>query len=133
MSKLALIKDGVVYNVIEARLDWPGEWVEIPEKSPVSIGYTYDGRKFTKPGRSTPATHREDFDSKDLLNEFTPTEAFKAQLAGGLVSAQYLLLVHRTKPIGKDHPGYAVALGDFLTAGVITQERHDDLLNGIPV
>jgi len=129
--RLAIIENGVVLNVIIANSVMAGS-VLLADNSPVSQGWTYDGTDFTAPV-IVDITHLTDFDSKILLNEFTSDEAIAAQVAGGEVQAQFNLLGVRTKPISHTDQGYIDALAGFLTTGVITQTRHDDLLLGVPV
>lgn len=133
MSRLALIENSIVTNVILCDTAWAEEHVELAEDSPVSKGWTYNGDTFEAPVKII-ETHLKSFDSKDLLNTFTPQEAILAQISSvPSVAAQYKLLTDRTKIITFDDPGYLQALEDFLEASVISQERHDDLTNGIPL
>ena len=131
MARLAIIKNNKVTNVIIADLDWPEKHIVLDNNSVVSIGWLWDGETFTAP--KVEIVYKTTFNSKDLLNTFTYKEVSLARTAGGNIEFQYQILVDRTKTINNTDPEYISALAEFLTARIITQERHDELLKGIPV
>jgi hypothetical protein len=137
MIKLAIIKNGVVDNIILADETWPEEHVILADDSQASIGYAYDGSTIIIPEAP------EVFEFVQQYQTITDSATFKNKFIG----AEYDRIQDSTHPIIKNivrrfnTRNYPVDLKDdetvallslLVSEGLITQNRSDDLALGTP-
>lgn len=76
--RYAIVESGAVVNVALADEPITPDWIEIPEGSPISIGWSYDGAVFTAPPPPAPVV---------------PTQCTRRQGRLALLGAGYLAQV----------------------------------------
>jgi len=133
MSKLALIKNGKVDNVIIADESWPEEHVVLPEGSTVCSGDLYDGTNFSS--APPPETrYMTKINAQEFMLLLTREEMKVLKNATDpLVQDTYDLFVTRNGEVNTESDIFKEVMAAAVTAGVLTQERADELSLGKPV
>lgn len=117
MAKIKVISTGntIVASEEFAEAQYPGDWELAP---------------------APPApTHKTSFSPKELLDAFTTAETFAAVESNHpLIQWQLKVLsLKRSVTINASDEGYQSAIALLHSEGVLTEERRDELLNGIPI
>ena len=110
----------------------------IGDNVPVLASGALRGVKFKSLGTGSPttATHNRRFKASEFVSDFVTGEEFDAFDAS--VHPMIKKFVRRlTSPnrdawVSVDDPQYAPLVGLALSEGILTQERHDEYLLGIP-
>lgn len=131
--KYGIIESGVVTQTILASYVPASPWVEIPDN--VEAGYLYDGTDYTAPTPPTPPTHRTRLTRLEFRNLFTQSEKQALYTAAqSSVDVQiYLDDVNAAQYIETTDASTVNGLGALVAAGILTQARADEILEGMPV
>jgi len=95
------------------------------------------GRILVSDGSGLPpvSTHRTEFYADDLLSEFTPPEieAIDASPNANVQKFVRRLTLQKKVLIDSNSAIYSTAMGLLLSQSLITQARHDELIQGLPI
>jgi hypothetical protein len=133
MSKLALVKNGIVENVIRADQSFDPDGIVLADDSPVSVGYTYDGSTFTAqiivPKYQTRFTTKDFLSARMVLD--TEYDLFFASTNENIMAMQKRFL-GRDEMIDVSDEQYTnlIALARSLNI-IATDARAEELLKGI--
>lgn len=126
MRTLALIKNGIVDNVIVAEA-WPGA-IDVTDLTPrPGPGWSYDGVAFTAPAPAPAPAPDVRIPRDDFIERFTPAEWLdgqqRAQTDANLAMALALLMGKPDGMVSLSSPRVADALGYMVVIGMLTAER----------
>jgi len=133
MMKYGIIESGVVTQVMTASYVPEAPWVSIPDD--VQPGYLFDGTDFTAPTPAPEPTHRTRLTRLEFRNLFTQAEKQALYTAAqSSVDVQiYLDDVNAAQYIETTDASTVNGLGALVAAGILTQARADEVLEGMPV
>ncbi|MCX7900544.1 MAG: hypothetical protein N2444_10795 [Methylocystis sp.] len=128
--RLALVKDGVVDNVIEADADFSMPGFDVIASDIAGPGWTYDGARFAPPVAQAPPPATVGF--LDFMNLFTQPE--QAALVNS-ADTQVKLFMAQSMGVGEidlGDPRVAAALDYLVAAGILAASRKTPILAGVP-
>jgi len=131
--RYGLIDSGVVTQVMTASYVPEAPWVSIPDD--VQPGYLFDGTDYTAPTPEPAPTHRTRLTRLEFRNLFTQAEKQALYTAAqSSVDVQiYLDDVNAAQYIETTDASTVNGLGALVAAGILTQARADEILEGMPV
>lgn len=134
MSRIAQIKDGVVVNVIEAELEWAQEYAsagfdDVVPAGGAGPGWTWGGETFTAPpGPEPEPLPVGGMTSLAFTRRFTLAERISIRQSTDPIVVDGMAMLEVAEEIKLDDPDTVALIGYFVTQGLLTQERADEIL-----